>query len=79
MTLYRLLNAIGFRPFVTMLYRIELTGAERIPERGPAILVSNHESLLDPFILGAATTRSIRAVAGLGEGFGAPRHAWMTA
>ena len=63
MILYTVLDAIGFRPFVKALYRIELAGAERIPKRGPAILVSNHESLIDPFILGTATTRRIRYMA----------------
>jgi 1-acyl-sn-glycerol-3-phosphate acyltransferase len=61
--LYRTVNALGLRPFLKALYRIELTGAERIPAHGPAILVSNHESLIDPFILGTATTRYIRYMA----------------
>jgi 1-acyl-sn-glycerol-3-phosphate acyltransferase len=69
--LYRLLNAIGFRPFVKALYRIEIAGAERIPTNGPAILVANHESLLDPFILGTATKRYIRYMA-KSELFGHP-------
>jgi 1-acyl-sn-glycerol-3-phosphate acyltransferase len=61
--LYRLLDTIRFRAFLKALYRIELTGAERIPSRGSCILVANHESLLDPFILGTVTTRSIHYMA----------------
>jgi 1-acyl-sn-glycerol-3-phosphate acyltransferase len=45
------------------LYRIELAGAERIPAEGPAILAANHESLIDPFVLGTVTTRRIRYLA----------------
>lgn len=63
MILYRLLDAIRFRPFLRALYRIETTGADRIPDRGPCILVANHESLLDPFILGTVTTRPVRYMA----------------
>ena len=37
------------------LYRIEVAGAERIPAEGPCILVANHESMIDPFVLGLAT------------------------
>ncbi|HEX2505145.1 MAG TPA: lysophospholipid acyltransferase family protein [Gaiellaceae bacterium] len=63
MTLYRLLDAVGFRPVMKALYRIELTGAERIPAEGLAILAANHESLIDPFVLGTVTTRRIRYLA----------------
>ncbi len=63
MILYHVLDAIGFRPFVKALYRIELSGAERIPAAGPCILVANHESLVDPFVLGTVTTRKIRYMA----------------
>jgi 1-acyl-sn-glycerol-3-phosphate acyltransferase len=62
-TLYRLLDAVGFRPVMKALYRIELTGAERIPAEGLAILAANHESLIDPFVLGTVTTRRIRYLA----------------
>lgn len=45
------------------LYRIEVSGGERIPAIGPCVLASNHESIVDPFILGVATTREIHYMA----------------
>ena len=60
---YALLHRLGFRTFVRRLYRIEVTGGERIPACGGCILASNHDSLADPFILGVATTREIRFMA----------------
>jgi 1-acyl-sn-glycerol-3-phosphate acyltransferase len=57
--LYRALHALGFRELLRRVYRIEVQGAERIPATGPCILVSNHESLADPFFLGVATPRPI--------------------
>ncbi|HEY2354039.1 MAG TPA: lysophospholipid acyltransferase family protein [Gaiellaceae bacterium] len=45
------------------MYRIEVVGAEKIPADGPAIVVANHESIWDPFILGVATPREIHYMA----------------
>jgi 1-acyl-sn-glycerol-3-phosphate acyltransferase len=59
MILYRLLHAVGFRELMRRAYRIQVEGGDRIPETGPCILVSNHESLADPFFLGVATPRPI--------------------
>ena len=61
--LYTLLERIGFRPFAKRLYRIELSGAERIPAEGGVILVANHESLIDPWLLALATPRPVRYMA----------------
>ena len=41
-------------------YRIEVRGAENLPRRGPALLVCNHTSFADPFLIGACTPRFIR-------------------
>lgn len=41
-------------------YRIEVRGAENLPRRGPALLVCNHISFADPFLIGACTPRFIR-------------------
>jgi len=60
---YHLLHVIGFRGFMRRIYRIEVTGGERIPASGPCILASNHESIVDPFILAVATTREIHYMA----------------
>ena len=63
MILYRFLNVCGYRPVARALYRMEIAGAERIPEDGPCILVANHESVIDPFVLGLATPRIVRFMA----------------
>jgi acyl-[acyl-carrier-protein]-phospholipid O-acyltransferase/long-chain-fatty-acid--[acyl-carrier-protein] ligase len=42
------------------LYRIRVVGGENIPMRGPALLVSNHVSFVDAFLIGASVQRFIR-------------------
>lgn len=44
-------------------YRIDVVGADRLPATGPAVVAPNHESVLDPFVLGAAISRDLRFVA----------------
>lgn len=61
--LYRVLELIGFRFFFSRLYRVDVRGAEKIPPAGAVILTPNHESLIDPWLLGLATTRPIRYMA----------------
>jgi 1-acyl-sn-glycerol-3-phosphate acyltransferase len=63
MKLYTLLEHTGFRTAVTWLYGVEVHGAERIPAHGPAILVANHESMFDPWILALVSPRPIRYMA----------------
>ncbi len=63
MTLYDVLERTGFRRLATALYRVELRGAERIPATGGVILVANHESLFDPWLLALATPRPVRYMA----------------
>lgn len=61
--LYTLMEWIRFRVWFAWLYRVELRGRERVPETGPVILCSNHESMLDPWLLGLVTLRPIRYMA----------------
>ena len=42
------------------LFRMRYRGIEHIPARGGGLLVSNHMSYLDGFLIGAATERRIR-------------------
>ena len=43
-------------------YRLQKTGLERIPEEGPALIVSNHVSYVDAIVITAACRRPIRWV-----------------
>ncbi len=61
--LYSVLLATGFRFWLGRLYRVEIQHPELIPDRGPVIVVANHESMLDPFFLGLATRRPVRYMA----------------
>lgn len=63
MILYQLLEKVGFRPLARKLYRVELQGVENIPATGGVILVANHESLFDPWLLALATPRPVRYMA----------------
>jgi 1-acyl-sn-glycerol-3-phosphate acyltransferase len=61
--LYRFLDSCGYRRALQAVYRMEIAGGERIPAEGPCILVANHESVIDPFVLGLATPRIVRFMA----------------
>jgi 1-acyl-sn-glycerol-3-phosphate acyltransferase len=43
-------------------YRLRQSGIENIPEEGPAVLISNHVSFVDPLVIAAASRRPIRFV-----------------
>jgi 1-acyl-sn-glycerol-3-phosphate acyltransferase len=61
--LYTAIELTGFRHWFRWLYRIELRNPERVPATGPVILVANHESMIDPWLLGIATPRPVRYMA----------------
>ena len=63
MSAHRFLERAGSRETLRRLYRIEIRGAERIPASGAAIVVANHESIWDPFVLSVATQREIEFMA----------------
>jgi len=44
------------------IYRLEKSGLENIPAHGPAVLVCNHVSFVDPLVILAASPRPIRFV-----------------
>ncbi|WP_301103183.1 MFS transporter [Propionivibrio sp.] len=44
------------------IYRLEQKGLEHIPHDGPAVLVCNHVSFVDPIVVAAASRRPIRFV-----------------
>jgi 1-acyl-sn-glycerol-3-phosphate acyltransferase len=47
---------------ITVVYRIKPSGTEHIPDEGPAVIVSNHVSFMDPIILGGSVRRPMRFV-----------------
>jgi 1-acyl-sn-glycerol-3-phosphate acyltransferase len=55
---------LRFMAFIVsrLLYRFRVHGEEHIPEQGPALLVCNHVSYVDPVLLMAASPRPIRFV-----------------
>jgi acyl-[acyl-carrier-protein]-phospholipid O-acyltransferase/long-chain-fatty-acid--[acyl-carrier-protein] ligase len=46
--------------FTHSVYRIRIVGAENMPLNGPALLVSNHVSFVDAFMVGGALPRLVR-------------------
>jgi 1-acyl-sn-glycerol-3-phosphate acyltransferase len=55
----RLLQAITI-PYARLFHRIDVRGQCQLPARGPAILVCNHTSSLDPVLIQAVCPRLIR-------------------
>jgi 1-acyl-sn-glycerol-3-phosphate acyltransferase len=47
---------------VNTIYRVRPRGTENIPEKGPAVVVCNHVSYMDPIILSASIRRPMRFV-----------------
>lgn len=62
------------RPELVPWVRFDIDGVDLIPESGPAIVVANHRSYIDPLALGATLARRGRALRFLGkrEVFDAP-------
>jgi len=48
--------------FVNIMYRVKVRGLENIPETGPALIVSNHVSFMDPLVIGGSVRRPVRFV-----------------
>jgi 1-acyl-sn-glycerol-3-phosphate acyltransferase len=63
MILWRLSELLQLRWLLELIYRIDVRGVEHVPTSGPCILVANHESLFDPWILCLATRRRVRFMA----------------
>jgi 1-acyl-sn-glycerol-3-phosphate acyltransferase len=47
---------------VHVIYRLRIEGIEKIPERGPALLICNHVSFVDPIVISAACRRPVRFI-----------------
>ncbi len=59
-----------------LLFRIEVQGAEHVPRTGPAMIVANHSSVLDPPVVGAAAPRALHFMA-KAELFSLPLVGWL--
>ena len=57
-----LLGWRNFRWMFKLLWDYEIIGRANFPEYGPAIVISNHQSELDPFLVGTSTSRWVRWV-----------------
>src|SRR5208283_225016 len=55
-----LLVRLAYRLVARLLFRIRILGSEHIPTRGPALLVSNHLTYLDAFLIGACVGPVVR-------------------
>lgn len=49
-----------FVAFFRLWFRLRISGAEHLPESGPAVITPNHKSFWDSFFIGAATRRHLR-------------------
>jgi hypothetical protein len=47
---------------INVFYRVRATGLENIPDEGPALVVCNHVSFMDPLLLGGSIRRPLRFV-----------------
>jgi 1-acyl-sn-glycerol-3-phosphate acyltransferase len=52
-----------YKATATLAFSYRSEGGDRIPRRGPALLVANHESFLDPLLVGMSTGRRLRYLA----------------
>lgn len=60
--LYVLVRTL-LEPLLRLWFRARISGAERIPHEGAAIIAPNHKSFLDAFFVGIATPRYVRYMA----------------
>jgi 1-acyl-sn-glycerol-3-phosphate acyltransferase len=59
--LYPIVRAVA-GPVIRLVWRLDVVGRENLPT-GPLIVVANHDSLSDPFFLGAAIERPLHFLA----------------
>jgi len=51
-----------FYPFVRLYLGLTREGLEHLPRRGPAIVICNHVSYMDPILLGSAAPRPVHFI-----------------
>lgn len=60
---YEALRALSYPLLRRMLAWIAIEGTEHVPATGPALVVANHRSLLDPWLIGLGLDRHVHFVA----------------
>lgn len=73
---FQWLGQDALRPVLHAAYRLRVRGADRVPASGPAVLASNHDSLLDIPTLVVATPRPVWFMAKV-ELFKGPFTSWF--
>lgn len=76
MIVYRLGQALSWAAIHGVLGGMDVVGREHLPQRGPFLLVSNHESILDPFYVQVACRRPIWTMAKSTQ-FAGPGMQWL--
>jgi len=64
------------RVLLPLIAPVEVRGLENLPDRGGALLLANHQSALDPFVLQTWSPRTVRAMTKSTQ-FGSPFMAWV--
>ena len=54
---------VFFQFIAVLLFHIRISASENVPGKGAAILVTNHQSMLDPWLIGIALKRQIHYMA----------------
>jgi 1-acyl-sn-glycerol-3-phosphate acyltransferase len=53
MLFYRAMRRISWA-LLKVFFRMKVTGREHVPKKGPLVVVANHDSFLDPFVVGTS-------------------------
>jgi 1-acyl-sn-glycerol-3-phosphate acyltransferase len=53
MLFYRTMRRISWA-LLKVFFRMKVTGREHVPKQGPLVVVANHDSFLDPFVVGTS-------------------------
>jgi 1-acyl-sn-glycerol-3-phosphate acyltransferase len=57
------IGRVFFQFIAVLFFRARIFGRNNIPAKGPALLVTNHQSMLDPWLIGIALHRQIHFMA----------------
>lgn len=78
MIIYRTLQALARWLWPVVGGRLNVEGLQNVPAAGPALLIGNHQSYLDPILVQAVVPRIVHGMAKSTQ-FGAPVLGWLLA